>query len=36
MWWPLDRSVERDLHFTPKRRLSEYMQRARADGSIND
>jgi hypothetical protein len=28
--------VERDLHFTPKRRLSEYAALARADGSIND
>ncbi len=33
---PFDRPVERDLYFTPKRRLSEYTQRARADGSIND
>lgn len=28
--------VQRDLHFKPKRRLSEYVAQARADGSIND
>jgi len=33
---PLNLPVERDLHFTPKRRLSEYAALARADGSIND
>jgi hypothetical protein len=33
---PRNLPVERDLHFTPKRRLSEYVRLARADGSIND
>ena len=33
---PLRLPVKRDLHFTPKRRLSEYAARARVDGSIND
>lgn len=28
--------VQRDLHFHPKRRLSEYAAQARVDGSIND
>jgi DUF2958 family protein len=28
--------VQRELHFKPKRRLSEYAAQARADGSIND
>jgi hypothetical protein len=28
--------VQRDLHFKPKRRLSEYATQAREDGSIND
>ena len=28
--------VERDLHFTPRRPLSEYARLAQADGSIND
>jgi hypothetical protein len=28
--------VQRDLHFKPTRRLSEYAARAAADGSIND
>jgi len=28
--------VQRDLHFKPKRRLSEYAAQALADGSIND
>ena len=33
---PRNLAVARDLHFTPKRRLSEYARLARADGSIND
>lgn len=33
---PMNLPVERDLHFIPRRRLSEYATRARADGSIND
>jgi hypothetical protein len=33
---PLNLRVERDLYFTPRRRLSEYAERARTDGSIND
>lgn len=33
---PLKLRVERDLHFTPKRTLSEYTRLAQADGSIND
>jgi hypothetical protein len=33
---PLNLPVERDLHFTPRRTLSEYVRLARADGSIND
>ena len=33
---PQNLAVVRDLHFTPKRRLSEYAALARADGSIND
>ena len=33
---PRNLLVARDLHFTPKRRLSEYVGLARADGSIND
>jgi hypothetical protein len=33
---PRNLAVTRDLHFTPKRRLSEYARLARADGSIND
>jgi hypothetical protein len=28
--------VQRDLHFTPRRRLSEYAALAIKDGSIND
>lgn len=28
--------VYRDLHFTPRFTLSEYIRRAQADGSIND
>ncbi len=33
---PRNQAVVRDLHFTPQRRLSEYVRQARADGSIND
>ncbi len=33
---PMNLPVERDLYFTPRRRLSEYVERARVDGSIND
>ena len=33
---PMNLPVERDLYFKPKRRLSECIERARADGSIND
>jgi len=33
---PLNLPVERDLHFTPRRSLSEYARLAQADGSIND
>lgn len=33
---PQNLAVVRDLHFTPKRRLSEYVRLARTDGSIND
>ncbi len=33
---PRNLAVTRDLHFTPKRRLSEYVRQARTDGSIND
>lgn len=33
---PMNLPVERDLYFKPRRRLSEYTERARADGSIND
>lgn len=33
---PRNLAVARDLHFTPQRRLSEYTQLARADGSITD
>jgi hypothetical protein len=33
---PENLSVVRDLHFTPRRRLSEYVRLAQADGSIND
>jgi len=33
---PQNLAVVRDLHFTPRRRLSEYAQLAQADGSIND
>ena len=33
---PMRLPVERDLHFVPKRTLSEYARLARADGSIND
>ncbi|HWS25783.1 MAG TPA: DUF2958 domain-containing protein [Xanthomonadales bacterium] len=33
---PRNLAVARDLHFTPKRRLSEYVRQARTDGSIND
>lgn len=33
---PRNLAVVRDLHFTPKRRLSEYARLAEADGSIND
>ena len=33
---PRNLAVTRDLHFTPKRRLSEYARLAKADGSIND
>jgi hypothetical protein len=33
---PRNLAVVRDLHFTPKRRLSEYLRLAQIDGSIND
>jgi hypothetical protein len=33
---PQNLAVVRDPHFTPRRRLSEYVQLAQADGSIND
>lgn len=33
---PENLSVVRDLHFTARRRLSEYVRLAQADGSIND
>jgi DUF2958 family protein len=33
---PRNLPVFRDLHFAPRRTLSEYAERARADGSIND
>ena len=33
---PRNMAVARDLHFTPRRRLSEYVRLAQADGSIND
>ena len=33
---PSQLPVARDLHFTAKRRLSEYAALARVDGSIND
>jgi Protein of unknown function (DUF2958) len=33
---PLNLPVERDLHFTPRRTLSEYLRLAQADGSVND
>lgn len=33
---PRDLAVARDLHFTPRRPLSEYTRQARKDGSIND
>lgn len=33
---PRNLAVVRDLHFTPRRRLSEYARLAQADGSIND
>jgi hypothetical protein len=33
---PMNLPVERDLYFIPKRRLSEYAELARTDGSIND
>lgn len=33
---PRNLPVERDLHFTPRRTLSEYRRLAQADGSIND
>lgn len=33
---PRDLAVARDLHFTPRRPLSEYARLAREDGSIND
>jgi hypothetical protein len=33
---PQNLPVERDLHFTPRRTLSEYVRLAKADGSIND
>jgi hypothetical protein len=33
---PQNLPVERDLHFTPRRTLSEYARLAQADGSIND
>ena len=33
---PRNLAVARDLHFTPRRRLSEYTRLAQADGAIND
>ena len=33
---PLKQQIVRDLHFTPKRTLSEYVRLAQAEGSIND
>ena len=33
---PQNLTVVRDLHFTPRRPLSEYVRLAQADGSIND
>ena len=33
---PQNLTVVRDLHFTPRRHLSEYVRLALADGSIND
>lgn len=33
---PRNLAVARDLNFTPKRRLSEYVRLAQTDGSIND
>ncbi len=33
---PLKLQVVRDLHFTPRRTLSEYARLAQAEGSIND
>lgn len=33
---PRNLAVARDLHFTPRRRLSEYARLARTDGSITD
>ena len=33
---PLDRPIERDLYFKPRRTLSEYLRLAKAEGSIND
>ena len=33
---PQNLAVACDLHFTPRRRLSEYVRLAQADGSIND
>ena len=33
---PENLAVVRDPHFTPRRRLSEYVLLAQADGSIND
>jgi hypothetical protein len=33
---PRNLAVARDLHFTPRRRLSEYARLAQSDGSIND
>jgi len=33
---PQNLAVARDPHFTPQRRLSEYVRLAQADGSIND
>jgi hypothetical protein len=33
---PQELPVQRDRHFTPRFKLSEYTRRAQADGSIND
>ena len=33
---PTNLPIARELHFTPRRRLSEYALLASADGSIND